>query len=99
MNAQLQSSAMQEESGLSEAFSELGTRAGRLQPVRKPSRAMLEAKEKAFGPGPDTDKLVVHVHSGVDITRKDIRTLKSRQWLNDEVMNCYMGLLQVSCCR
>ena len=91
--------ALQEESGLSEAFSELGTRAGRLEPVRKPSRAMLEAKEKAFGPGSDTEELVVHIHSGVDILRKDIRTLKSRQWLNDEVMNCYMGLLQVSCCR
>ena len=87
----------QEESELSAAFSELGHRAGRLEPVLKPSRDMLDLKERAFANGPEEEKLVEHVHSGVDIARKDIRTLKSRAWLNDEVMNVYMGLLQVSC--
>ncbi|KAL0022526.1 hypothetical protein WJX79_007643 [Trebouxia sp. C0005] len=87
-------SSDQSESQLSAAFSELRHRAGKLEPVLKPTRAMLELKEKAFAAGPDEEKLVEHVHSGVDIARKDIRTLRSRQWLNDEVMNVYMGLLQ-----
>ena len=86
---------MQSESELSAAFSELSQRAGRLEPVQKPSRAMLDLKDKAFASGPDSEKLVEHVHSAVDVARKDIRTLKSRQWLNDEIMNVYMGLLQV----
>ncbi len=89
---------LQSESQLSAAFNELRHRAGKLEPVQKPTRAMLELKEKAFAAGPDEEKLVVHVHSGVDIARKDIRTLRSRQWLNDEVMNVYMGLLQVCIC-
>ncbi len=89
---------LQSESQLSAAFNELHHRAGKLEPVLKPTRAMLELKGKAFAAGPDEEKLVVHVHSGVDIARKDIRTLRSRQWLNDEVMNVYMGLLQVSIC-
>lgn len=88
---------LQSESELSEAFGELRHQAGRSEPVLKPTRAMLDLQEKALAAGPDDEKLVVHVHSGVDIARKDIRTLKSRQWLNDEVMNVYMGLLQVSC--
>ena len=86
---------LQSESQLSAAFNELRHRAGKLEPVLQPTRAMLELKEKAFAAGPAEEKLVVHVHSGVDIARKDIRTLRSRQWLNDEVMNVYMGLLQV----
>jgi len=90
--------SLQSESQLSAAFNELHHRAGKLEPVQKPTRAMLELKEKAFAAGPAEEKLVVHVHSGVDIARKDIRTLKSRQWLNDEVMNVYMGLLQVCIC-
>ena len=90
--------SLQSESQLSAAFNELHHRAGKLEPVLKPTRAMLELKEKAFAAGPAEEKLVVHVHSGVDIARKDIRTLKSRQWLNDEVMNVYMGLLQVCIC-
>ena len=84
-------SNLQSESELSAAFSSLG----RLESVRTPTSAMLEWKEKAFAPGPDSEQLLQHVHSGVDVARKDIQTLKSRQWLNDEVMNVYMGLLQV----
>ena len=56
---------------------------------------MLDQRDKAFAPGLESEVLVEHVHSGVDIARKDIRTLRSRQWLNDEIMNVYMGLLQV----
>lgn len=82
---------MQSGSDLSAAFSELG----RLEPVQKPNKAMLDWRDKAFAPGPDSEVLVEHTHSGVDVARKDIRTLRTRQWLNDEVMNVYMGLLQV----
>lgn len=82
---------VQTESDLSAAFSELG----RLEPVQKPNEAMLDWRDKAFAPGPDSEVLVEHTHSGVDVARKDIRTLRTRQWLNDEVMNVYMGLLQV----
>ena len=57
---------------------------------------MLDSRDKAFAPGSESEVLVEHTHSGVDIARKDIRTLRTRQWLNDEVMNVYMGLLQVS---
>ena len=82
---------VQFESDLSAAFSEFG----RLEPVQKPTKEMLDWRDKAFASGPDSEVLVEHTHSGVDIARKDIRTLKTRQWLNDEVMNVYMGLLQV----
>ena len=84
---------VQSESDLSAAFSALG----RLEPVQKPNKAMLDWRDKAFAPGPDSEVLVEHTHSGVDVARKDIRTLRTRQWLNDEVMNVYMGLLQVRC--
>ena len=83
--------SVQSESDLSAAFSELG----RLEPVQKPNKAMLDWRNKAFAPGPDSEVLVEHTHSGIDVARKDIRTLRTRQWLNDEVMNVYMGLLQV----
>lgn len=57
---------------------------------------MLDAHDTAFARGTgDRDVLVNHKHSGVIVTRKDIRTLASRAWLNDEIMNVYMGLLQV----
>ena len=57
---------------------------------------MRNANDKAFAKGTgDRDELVNHTHSGVIITRRDIKSVASRQWLNDEVMNVYMGLLQV----
>lgn len=57
---------------------------------------MRDANDKAFAKGTgDRDELVNHTHSGVIITRRDIKSVASRQWLNDEVMNVYMGLLQV----
>lgn len=87
---------MQSEEQLSEAFSELTSREGQLEPVLQPTKAMLAAQAKAFAKGTgEKEELVDHKHSGVIITRKDIRTLTSRAWLNDEVMNVYMGLLQV----
>ena len=36
-----------------------------------------------------------HKTTNIDMTRKLIRALRSRQWLNDEIINIYVGLLQV----
>lgn len=38
---------------------------------------------------------VTHKRSGIEMTRKLIQCLLPGAWLNDEVMNMYMGLLQV----
>ena len=54
----------------------------------------MAAARVALGPGPDGQVLVTHLHSGIDMTRKLIRCLCPAEWLNDEVMNLYMGLLQ-----
>ena len=87
---------MQSEEQLSAAFDGLTGREGRLEPVLLPTTAMLDAHDTAFARGTgDKDELVNHKHSGVIVTRKDIKTLASRAWLNDEIMNVYMGLLQV----
>ena len=88
---------LQSEEQLSAAFSELTSREGQLEPVPAPTKAQLEAQSKALAKGPEGQQLVAHTHSNVIITRRDIRTLASRAWLNDEVINVYMGLLQVLC--
>ena len=89
-------SVLQSEEQLSAAFSELASREAILEPVPRPTPAMREANNKAFAKGTGArEELVNHTHSGVIITRHDIKSLASRQWLNDEVMNVYMGLLQV----
>ena len=86
---------LQSDEQLSAAFSELTSREGGLEPVPAPTKAQLEASRKALAKGPEGEQLVEHKHSNVIITRRDIRTLSSRAWLNDEVINVYMGLLQV----
>lgn len=63
-------------------------------PLRLSTRARAAARA-ALGPGPEGQVLVTHLHSGIDMTRKLIRCLCPAEWLNDEVMNLYMGLLQV----
>lgn len=40
-------------------------------------------------------ELKLHKSSNIGVTRGLMACLKSRQWLNDEVMNLFMGLLQV----
>lgn len=39
--------------------------------------------------------LVSHDRACIDIRRMEIRCMKPRGWLNDEVINYYMALLQV----
>jgi len=62
-------------------------------PLRLSAQALAAARA-ALGPGADREVLVTHLRSGIDMTRKLIRCLRPQEWLNDEVMNLYMGLLQ-----
>lgn len=39
--------------------------------------------------------LVKHDRAGIDIRRMEIRCMGAKGWLNDEVINFYMALLQV----
>nr|XP_044999446.1 sentrin-specific protease 2-like [Jaculus jaculus] len=50
-----------------------------------------EEVRSALGPGPEDE--VLSTAFKLRITRADIRTLTSQQWLNDEVINFYMNLL------
>jgi len=84
--------ARQDDSGLSEAIA-----AARVSDAPAPLRLSaqaLAAARAALGPGADREVLVTHLRSGIDMTRKLIRCLRPQEWLNDEVMNLYMGLLQ-----
>ena len=80
----------QDDSGLSEAIAAASVTDA---PLRLSARARAAARA-ALGPGPEGQILVTHLHSGIDMTRKLIRCLCPAEWLNDEVMNLYMGLLQ-----
>ncbi|KAK9845918.1 hypothetical protein WJX81_005972 [Elliptochloris bilobata] len=77
--------------GLSEAIAATSVRDEGL--IRLSAKAMAAARA-ALGPGQEREVLVTHLNSGIDMTRKLIRCLRPSGWLNDEVMNLYMGLLQ-----
>lgn len=47
--------------------------------------------KKALGPGPQEE--ILSSAYNLQITRRDIQTLETGQWLNDEVINFYMNLL------
>ena len=40
--------------------------------------------------------ILYHKNSNISILRKDLLCLQPGTWLNDEVVNVYMGLLQVT---
>jgi Ulp1 family protease len=42
-----------------------------------------------------TQLLAKHHRAGIDIRRAEIRCMGAMGWLNDEVINIYMALLQV----
>ena len=44
--------------------------------------------------GDPTEQLVDHTRSNIELRRKDMACMAPLQWLNDEVMNLYMALLQ-----
>lgn len=41
---------------------------------------------------------ILVAHANIDMTRRHIACLHSLTWLNDEVINMYMALLQVCVC-
>ncbi|KAK9803343.1 hypothetical protein WJX73_005722 [Symbiochloris irregularis] len=85
----------QQESDISEAMDGLvlpGDRPSGPKPLTRKQRA---AAERALSKGGNPDEVLVH-HQGtnIEITRKMISCLLPRIWLNDEIMNVYVGLLQ-----
>ena len=42
--------------------------------------------------GPETDEIIIFKYN-IPMTRKHLCTLKDRTWLNDEIINFYVGLL------
>lgn len=59
------------------------------RPVLTPE--MINLIDRASKPSPPTEVLVQI--DGVDILRKDIRTLTGLNWLNDEIINAYLSLI------
>ncbi|XP_063236926.1 sentrin-specific protease 1-like isoform X2 [Bacillus rossius redtenbacheri] len=53
---------------------------------------MEEVVRRALVSHPENEKMVSA--SKITITRKDINTLRGLNWLNDEVINCYMELIK-----
>lgn len=50
---------------------------------------------KGLGPGPAEEVVAYHKPSNIEMPRRLLRCLNGLDWLNDEVINIYMGLLQV----
>ena len=50
---------------------------------------------KGLGPGPAEEIVSYHKPSNIEMPRRLLRCLRGLDWLNDEVINIYMGLLQV----
>jgi Ulp1 family protease len=47
------------------------------------------------GPGPANELLAHHERASIEIRREHMRCLKETEWLNDEVINMYVAMLQV----
>ncbi len=50
---------------------------------------------KGLGPGSAEEIVAYHKPSNIEMPRRLLRCLRGLDWLNDEVINMYMGLLQV----
>ena len=50
---------------------------------------------KALGPGAADEIVAYHRPSNIEMPRRLLRCLRGLDWLNDEVINIYMGMLQV----
>ena len=50
---------------------------------------------KGLGHGSAEEIVAYHKPSNIEMPRRLLRCLNGLDWLNDEVMNFYMGLLQV----
>ena len=53
---------------------------------------------KGLGPGSAEEIVAYHKPSNIEMPRRLLRCLRGLDWLNDEVINMYMGLLQVCAC-
>lgn len=62
--------------------------------VPLPAGAAERYRDLVSGAGPPTERLVEHEGSGISLTRHDMATLAPGAWLNDEVINLSMALLQ-----
>ncbi|KAK9817166.1 hypothetical protein WJX72_010594 [[Myrmecia] bisecta] len=60
----------------------------------QPTAAHKRLYRQALDKGDPEEILMKHKNSNIDITRRLIKCMKPPEWLNDEVMNVYMGLLQ-----
>ena len=49
---------------------------------------------KALGPGAADEIVAYHRPSNIEMPRRLLRCLRGLDWLNDEVINIYMGMLQ-----
>lgn len=63
------------------------------------SKRPLDEKEvllvhEALGKGPMGQVLATHERTNLEVTRSDFECMKPGQWLNDEVINFYIALLQ-----
>ena len=56
---------------------------------------MASQAKKALGPGAAEEIVAYHKPSNIEMPRRLLRCLRNLDWLNDEVINIYMGLLQV----
>lgn len=50
--------------------------------------------QRALGGGPPGEVLAAHQKTNLEVTRGDFECMKPGQWLNDEVINFYIALLQ-----
>lgn len=62
-----------------------------IAPLTETERAVWE---DMLAGGPLDQKLLEHA-SGIDITRKHVQCMRVKEWLNDEVINVFMAMMQV----
>eukprot|EP00775_Hariotina_reticulata_P005601 gene5601-5839_t len=59
-----------------------------------PTQQEQQRFQTAVHSGPMTKVLVMHPKANIELTRELLQCMRHGQWLNDEVMNFYMALLQ-----
>ncbi|WIA13881.1 hypothetical protein OEZ85_002453 [Tetradesmus obliquus] len=59
-----------------------------------PTQQQLERFEAAVGPGPGSELLASHECASIELRREHMLCLQRSEWLNDEVINMYVAMLQ-----
>ena len=62
--------------------------------VARLTRAQRAAALTALAPGPASEAVATHARAGITLTKGLAACLKGRAWLNDEVINTFIALLQ-----